>query len=105
MTLLGAAGYVKSFRHLCPRGHRDTSSADSRIGVRPGTLPPRQARNVVNPTTLSKVVGMSCAGNHEESRASADDPAFRDYVLTRGSALLRMATIPTGNRAGAEDLV
>jgi RNA polymerase sigma-70 factor (sigma-E family) len=48
---------------------------------------------------------MSCAGNHEESRASGDDAAFRDYVLTRGTALLRMATMLTGNRADAEDLV
>jgi RNA polymerase sigma-70 factor (sigma-E family) len=48
---------------------------------------------------------MSCAGNHEESRASDDDAAFRDYVLTRGTALLRMATMLTGNRADAEDLV
>ena len=57
------------------------------------------------PTTLSKVVGMSCAGNHEESRASDDDVAFREYVLTRGTALLRMAIMLTGNRADAEDLV
>ena len=48
---------------------------------------------------------MSCAGNHEESRASDDDAAFRDYVLTRGTALLRMAIMLTGNRADAEDLV
>lgn len=55
--------------------------------------------------TLSKVVAMSCAGNHEESRASDDDSAFRDYVLARGTALLRMAMMLTGNRADAEDLV
>jgi RNA polymerase sigma-70 factor (sigma-E family) len=48
---------------------------------------------------------MSCAGNHEESRASDDDAAFRDYVLTRGTSLLRMATMLTGNRADGEDLV
>ena len=48
---------------------------------------------------------MSCAGNHDESRACDHDAAFRDYVLTRGSALLRMATMLTGNRADAEDLV
>ena len=48
---------------------------------------------------------MSCAGNYEESRASDDDAAFRDYVLTRGTALLRMAIMLTGNRADAEDLV
>jgi len=47
---------------------------------------------------------MSCAGHHGESRAS-DDTTFRDYVLTRGTALLRMATMLTGNRADAEDLV
>ncbi len=48
---------------------------------------------------------MSSAGQHEESRASDDDAAFREYVLTRGTALLRIATMLTGNRADAEDLV
>jgi RNA polymerase sigma-70 factor (sigma-E family) len=48
---------------------------------------------------------MSCVGKHEESRASDDDAAFREYVLSRGTALLRMATMLTGNRADAEDLV
>jgi RNA polymerase sigma-70 factor (sigma-E family) len=48
---------------------------------------------------------MGCAGNHEDSRASEDDAAFRDYVLARGTALLRMATMLTGNRADSEDLV
>src|SRR5580700_1351170 len=54
--------------------------------------------------TLSKVVAMSLAGDHENSRAS-DDAAFRDYVLARGTALLRIAVMLTGNRADAEDLV
>jgi DNA-directed RNA polymerase specialized sigma24 family protein len=48
---------------------------------------------------------MSCAGQHDESRASDDDAAFRDYVLTRSIALLRMAIMLTGNRADAEDLL
>jgi RNA polymerase sigma-70 factor (sigma-E family) len=48
---------------------------------------------------------MSCVGNDEGSPASDDDAAFREYVLSRGSALLRMATMLTGNRADAEDLV
>ena len=48
---------------------------------------------------------MSCAGNHDESGACDHDAAFSDYVLTRGTALLRMATMLTGNRADAEDLV
>ena len=48
---------------------------------------------------------MSRAGNHGESRASDDDAAFRDYVLTRGTTLLRMAIMLTGNKADAEDLV
>ena len=48
---------------------------------------------------------MSYAGNHEESQTGDDDAAFRDYVLTRGPALLRTATLLTGNRADAEDLV
>jgi RNA polymerase sigma-70 factor (sigma-E family) len=47
---------------------------------------------------------MSLAGDHEKSRAS-DDAAFRDYVLARGTALLRIAVMLTGNRADAEDLV
>ena len=47
---------------------------------------------------------MSCAGHRDESRAS-DDSDFRDYVLARGTTLLRMAIILTGNRADAEDLV
>jgi RNA polymerase sigma-70 factor (sigma-E family) len=48
---------------------------------------------------------MSFVGDHEDSRASDDDAAFRDYVLARGTALLRMAIMLTGNRADAEDLV
>jgi RNA polymerase sigma-70 factor (sigma-E family) len=48
---------------------------------------------------------MSCAGNHDESRACDHDAAFSDYVLTRGTALLGMATMLTGNRVDAEDLV
>jgi RNA polymerase sigma-70 factor (sigma-E family) len=48
---------------------------------------------------------MSCTGQHDESQPSDDDAAFREYVLTRGAALLRMATMLTGNRADAEDLV
>jgi RNA polymerase sigma-70 factor (sigma-E family) len=47
---------------------------------------------------------MSLAGDHENSRAS-DDAAFHDYVLARGTALLRIAVMLTGNRADAEDLV
>jgi RNA polymerase sigma-70 factor (sigma-E family) len=38
-------------------------------------------------------------------QARADDLAFRDYVSTRGRALLRTAYLLTGNLADAEDLV
>jgi RNA polymerase sigma-70 factor (sigma-E family) len=48
---------------------------------------------------------MSGAVDHEEPRASDHDAAFRDYVLARNAALLRMAIMLTGNRADAEDLV
>jgi RNA polymerase sigma-70 factor (sigma-E family) len=48
---------------------------------------------------------MSCAGQHDESRACDEDAAFRDYVLTRSTALLRMAIMLTGNRADGEDLL
>jgi RNA polymerase sigma-70 factor (sigma-E family) len=48
---------------------------------------------------------MRSAGDHGESRASDDDDAFRDYVEARGSVLLRMALMLTGNRADAEDLM
>jgi RNA polymerase sigma-70 factor (sigma-E family) len=48
---------------------------------------------------------MSGVGNHGESRVSDRDAAFREYVQTRGAALLRMAIVLTGNRADAEDLV
>ena len=48
---------------------------------------------------------MSFVGDHEESRSGDGDPAFRDYVLARGTALQRMAVMLTGNRADAEDLV
>ena len=48
---------------------------------------------------------MSFVGDPPDPRASGDDAAFRDYVLTRGTALLRVATMLTGNRADAEDLV
>ena len=50
---------------------------------------------------------MSPAGDHEDSRhRDADaDAAFRDYVQARGTALLRIAVMLTGNRADAEDLL
>ncbi len=48
---------------------------------------------------------MNGVGNHEEPPASDHDAAFRDYVLARNAALLRMAVMLTGNRADAEDLV
>ncbi|MFI5066391.1 MAG: SigE family RNA polymerase sigma factor [Streptosporangiales bacterium] len=48
---------------------------------------------------------MGSVGDDRESRASDDDAAFRDYVLARGTALLRMAVMLTGNQADAEDLV
>jgi RNA polymerase sigma-70 factor (sigma-E family) len=48
---------------------------------------------------------MSSAGDDQDPRASRDDAAFREYVLTRGTALLRAAIMLTGNRADAEDLV
>jgi len=47
---------------------------------------------------------MSFVGDHKEPRVG-DDEAFRDYVLARGTALLRIAIMLTGNRADAEDLV
>jgi RNA polymerase sigma-70 factor (sigma-E family) len=37
--------------------------------------------------------------------ARADDAGFREYVSARGSALLGMALLLTGNRADAEDLL
>lgn len=40
-----------------------------------------------------------------ELRAGADDPGFREYVASRGKALLRTAYLLTGNVADAEDLV
>ena len=48
---------------------------------------------------------MSFVGDDQESRASAEDAAFREYVLARGTALLRIGVMLTGNRADAEDLV
>jgi RNA polymerase sigma-70 factor (sigma-E family) len=48
---------------------------------------------------------MRRVGNQGESSAGEDDAAFREYVLARGTALLRMAIMLTGNRADAEDLV
>jgi RNA polymerase sigma-70 factor (sigma-E family) len=48
---------------------------------------------------------MRRVGNPGGSRAGDDDTAFREYVLARGTALLRMAIMLTGNRADAEDLV
>jgi RNA polymerase sigma-70 factor (sigma-E family) len=49
---------------------------------------------------------MGYLGNHGQSSADGDDDAaFRDYVVARGTALLRMAIMLTGNRADAEDLV
>ncbi len=48
---------------------------------------------------------MGFVGDDRESRVSDDDAAFRDYVLARGTALLRMAVMLTGNQADAEDLV
>jgi RNA polymerase sigma-70 factor (sigma-E family) len=37
--------------------------------------------------------------------ATPDDPEFRDYVTSRGRALLRTAYLLTGNLADAEDLL
>jgi RNA polymerase sigma-70 factor (sigma-E family) len=37
--------------------------------------------------------------------AKGDDSGFRDYVLSRRPALLRMACLLTGNQADAEDLL
>jgi RNA polymerase sigma-70 factor (sigma-E family) len=37
--------------------------------------------------------------------AKGDDSGFRDYVLSRRAALLRMAYLLTGNQADAEDLL
>ncbi len=48
---------------------------------------------------------MSFVGDHQDPRASGGDAAFREYVLTRGTSLLRVAIMLTGNRADAEDLV
>jgi RNA polymerase sigma-70 factor (sigma-E family) len=48
---------------------------------------------------------MSFAGDHGGSPDRDDDLAFRDYVLTRGTSLLRIAIMLTGNRTDAEDLV
>jgi RNA polymerase sigma-70 factor (sigma-E family) len=48
---------------------------------------------------------MTGVGNHRKPRASEHEAAFRDYVVHRGSALLGMAMVLTGNRADAEDLV
>ncbi len=49
---------------------------------------------------------MSLAGDHGNPPArDDDDAAFREYVLARGTALLGMAIMLTGNRADAEDLV
>jgi len=47
---------------------------------------------------------MGSAGDHEDSHGG-DDAAFRDYVQARGTALLRIAVMLTGNRADAEDLL
>ena len=48
---------------------------------------------------------MSFVGDHEDSPARDDDAAFREYVVARGSAMLGIAVMLTGNRADAEDLV
>jgi RNA polymerase sigma-70 factor (sigma-E family) len=48
---------------------------------------------------------MSSVGDHEDSPGRDDDAAFREYVMARGTTLLRIAAMLTGNRADAEDLV
>jgi len=48
---------------------------------------------------------MSSGGDHHGLDGSDDDLAFRDYVRARGTTLLRIAVMLTGNRADAEDLV
>jgi RNA polymerase sigma-70 factor (sigma-E family) len=48
---------------------------------------------------------MGSVGDQGDSGTGDDDAAFRDYVLARGTALLRIAIMLTGNRADAEDLV
>jgi RNA polymerase sigma-70 factor (sigma-E family) len=41
----------------------------------------------------------------DTGRRPDDEAAFRDYVTARGPALLRTATLLTGNQADAEDLL
>lgn len=48
---------------------------------------------------------MSFVGDHDGSHGSDDEAAFREYVIARGTSLLRIAVMLTGNRADAEDLV
>jgi RNA polymerase sigma-70 factor (sigma-E family) len=48
---------------------------------------------------------MNAAEDHGRSRPEDDQAAFRDYVSARGTALLRMAFMLTGNQADAEDLL
>jgi RNA polymerase sigma-70 factor (sigma-E family) len=68
---------------------------------------PEQA-TAVRTTAIRSSAGQATAGH---AAAEQDDPvdpaeeAFRDYVTTRGRALLRTAYLLTGNLADAEDLL
>lgn len=51
--------------------------------------------------------GVSVGGDHflGDAPGNVGDAGFRHYVTSRGPSLLRAATLLTGNRADAEDLV
>src|SRR5215467_5276185 len=51
--------------------------------------------------------GVSVGGDHfpGDAPGSSGEAGFRHYVTSRGPSLLRAATLLTGNRADAEDLV
>jgi RNA polymerase sigma-70 factor (sigma-E family) len=54
---------------------------------------------------VNSTAGVNGAGHLNGADRASGPAGFRDYVTTRGPALLRAAYLLTGNRADAEDLV
>ncbi|HYZ56120.1 MAG TPA: SigE family RNA polymerase sigma factor [Streptosporangiaceae bacterium] len=71
------------------------------VGLRLGVEPPSGAAG-----SGAAGSGEGESGREDDASCRPDDEAvFREYVTARGPALLRTATLLTGNQADAEDLL
>jgi RNA polymerase sigma-70 factor (sigma-E family) len=88
---------------LAPRVVRQRTTERERGTTERGSVGARPSGDTRQPSAFQAA---GTAVDHLACGASKiDDPAFRDYVTTRGRSLLRTAYLLTGNLADAEDLV